>query len=87
MVNVSPSLVSPSPEGIITRLKWYNIDESRLFMKWQCCCGFMVPAGLLWVFPELSLVRCERPSTIHMNQEKNICEFESRPQCRPAHEL
>ena len=42
-------------------------------MKWQCCFASMVPAGLLCVFPELSLVRCERPHLMQMDEEINIC--------------
>ena len=45
-------------------------------MKWQCCFGFMVPAGLLWVFPELSLVRRERLYDMRIDGEMNICEFD-----------
>jgi hypothetical protein len=43
-------------------------------MKWQCF-DFIVPAGLLWVFPELSLVRCKGPHTMHMDEERDSCEF------------
>ena len=63
-------------QGIIIRHTRYNNKESRLFMKWQCCFGFMVPAGLLWVFPELSLVRCERLYDMRIDGEMNICEFD-----------
>ena len=61
-------------EEIITRLRRYYIDESRLLMRWQYFCGFIVPAGLLFVFPELSLVRYDWPGTTHMDSEKNIGE-------------
>jgi hypothetical protein len=43
-------------------------------MKWHCL-GFVVPAGLLWVFPEFSLVRCGRPHTMPIDEERDICEF------------
>jgi hypothetical protein len=43
-------------------------------MKWQCCSGFMVPSGLLWVFPELSLARCAHLYTMDMDEEMKICE-------------
>ena len=62
-------------EGIITRLRRYYIDESRLLMKWQYYCGFIVPAGLLFVFTELSLVRYDWPSTTHTDHEKEIGEY------------
>jgi hypothetical protein len=48
--------------------------ESRLFMKWQCRFDFIVPPGLLWVFPEFSLVRCNWRRTMHMHEEKDIGE-------------
>jgi hypothetical protein len=54
----------------------YHIDESSLLMKWQHFCGFVVPAGLLVAFPELSLVRYDWPGTTHMDNEKNIGENE-----------
>ena len=62
------------PEGIITRLRRYYIDESRFLMKWQYFCGFIVPAGLLFLFPELSLVRYDWPCTMHTHNEKDIGE-------------
>ena len=62
------------PEGIITRLRRYYIDESRILMKWQYFCGFIVPAGLLFLFPELSLVRYDWPCTMHTHNEKDIGE-------------
>jgi hypothetical protein len=43
-------------------------------MKWHCCFGFSVPAGLLVLVPELSLVRCGRPYTMHLD-ERDIYEF------------
>jgi hypothetical protein len=48
--------------------------ERRLFMKWQYRFDFIVPPGLLWVFPELSLVRCNWRRTTHMHEEKDIGE-------------
>jgi hypothetical protein len=44
-------------------------------MKWQCCFGFIVPAGVLLLFPELSLVRGRRPYTMDMDEERDMCEF------------
>ena len=43
-------------------------------MKWQYFCGLVVPAQLLIVFPELSLVlvRCDWARTMHMHEEKDI---------------
>ena len=43
-------------------------------MKWPYLFGFIVPPGLLLVFPELSLVRCGRPHAVHMHEEKDIYE-------------
>jgi hypothetical protein len=43
-------------------------------MKWQCF-DFIVPAGLLWVFPELSVVRCKGSQSMHMDEEMDICGF------------
>jgi hypothetical protein len=43
-------------------------------MKWECF-GFIVPAGLLWVFPEFSLVRYWRPQTLQMNEDMDIFAF------------
>ena len=69
-----PKNVASAQEGIITRLGRYYIDESSLLMKWQHFCGFIVPAGLLLVFPELSLVRYDWSGTTDMDNEKNIGE-------------
>jgi hypothetical protein len=41
-------------------------------MKWQYFCGLVVPAQLLIVFPELSLVRCDWARTMRMHEEKDI---------------
>jgi hypothetical protein len=49
-----------SREGIINPHARYNNYEGRLFMKWHGFFNFIVPPGLLLVFPELSLVRCGR---------------------------
>ena len=43
-------------------------------MKWECF-GFIVPAGLLWVFPEFSLVRYRRPDTLQMDEDMDIFAF------------
>jgi hypothetical protein len=43
-------------------------------MKWECF-GFIVPAGLLWVFPEFSLVRYWRPQTWQMDEDMDIFAF------------
>ena len=43
-------------------------------MKWECF-GFIVPAGLLWVFPEFSLVRYWRPDTLQMDEDMDIFAF------------
>jgi hypothetical protein len=42
--------------------------KAGLFMKWECF-GFIVPAGLLWVFPEFSLVRHRRPATLQIDED------------------
>ena len=44
----------------------------------------MVPAGLLWVFPELSLVRRERLYDMRIDGEMNICEFDRVRSADPA---
>lgn len=74
MVNLFPISGRASPEVIISRFRRYYIDESRFLMKWQYFCGFIVPAGLLFVFPELSLVRYNWPRTMRMHEEKDIDE-------------
>ena len=56
-------------------------------MKWQCCFGFMVPAGLLWVFPELSVVRCGHSYTMNEDEEMNVCECDRVRSAEPAREL
>jgi hypothetical protein len=43
-------------------------------MKWECF-GFIVPAGLLWVFPEFSLVRYWRPQTLQVDEDMDIFAF------------
>jgi len=48
-------------------------------MKWECF-GFIVPAGLLWVFPEFSLVRYWRPDTLNMDKDMDIFCVRSRSQ-------
>jgi hypothetical protein len=55
-------------------------------MKWQCF-GFIVPAGLLWVFPEFSLVRCGRLHTMHIDEERDIREFARVHSTEPANGL
>jgi hypothetical protein len=56
-------------------------------MKWQCCFGFIVPVGLLLVFPELSLVRYGRPYTMHMDEEQDIREFAHARSTKATNEL
>jgi hypothetical protein len=75
------------PGGIITRRTRYNIYESGFFMKWHCCFGFSVPAGLLSVFPALSQVRCGRQYTTPMNEERDTCEFARVRSTEAANEL
>ena len=60
-----------SREGIIDPHARYNNDESRLFMKWHGFFSFIVPPGLLLVFPELSLVHCDRADTVDKCEEKD----------------
>jgi hypothetical protein len=55
-------------------------------MKWQCF-GFIVPPGLLWVFPEFSLVRYGRPHTMPIDEERDICEFACVHSTEPANGL
>ena len=43
-------------------------------MKWECF-GFIVPAGLLWIFPEFSLVRYWQPATLQMGEDMDIFAF------------
>ena len=63
-----------SREGIINPHAGYNNYESRLFMKWHGVFSFIVPPGLLLVFPELSLVHCGRADTMDKCEEKESCE-------------
>ena len=65
------SLMGASREGIINPHVWYNNYESRLFMKWHGFFSFIVPPGLLLVFPELSLVHCDRADTVDKCEEKD----------------
>jgi hypothetical protein len=39
------------------------------------CFGFIVPVGLLWVFPEFTLVRYWRPHTSQMDEDMDIFAF------------
>jgi hypothetical protein len=55
--------------GISNRVAQYGICEDRLYMKERCFFGFMLPAGLLFAFPELSLVRCRWPQTTRIEEE------------------
>jgi hypothetical protein len=52
-------------------------------MKWQCL-DFIVPAGLLWIFPELTVVRCARPHPTCMDEETDICKFARVRRTEPA---
>jgi hypothetical protein len=45
-------------------------------MKWQSL-GFIVPSGLMWIFPEFSLVRCARPHGGHIGAQSGILDFAS----------
>ena len=56
-------------------------------MKWQCCFDFIVPPGLLLVFPEFSLVRYGRPYTMHMDEEQDIREFAHARSTKATNEL
>ena len=40
-------------------------------MKWHGFFSFIVPPGLLLVFPELSLVHCDRVDTVDKCEEKD----------------
>jgi len=40
-------------------------------MKWHGFFSWIVPPGLLWVFPELSLVHCGRADTMDKREEKD----------------
>ena len=65
------SLMGASREGIINRHAKYSNYEGRLFMKWQGFFSFIVPPGLLLVFPELSLVHCGRADNMDKCEEKD----------------
>ena len=65
------SLMGASRAGIINPHARYNNYESRLFMKWHGFFSFIVPPGLLLVFPELSLVHCGLADTMGKRQEKD----------------
>ena len=56
---------------IINPYARYNNYESRLFMKRHGFLSFIVPPGLLLVFPELSLVHCGRADTMDKCEEKD----------------
>ena len=58
------SLMGASREGINNPNARYNNYEGRLFMKWHGFFSFIVPASLLVVFPELSLVHCGRADSM-----------------------
>jgi hypothetical protein len=65
------SLMSASREGIINPHARYNNMKAGLFMKWHGFFSFVVPPGLLLVFPELSLVLCGRADTMDKCEEKD----------------
>jgi hypothetical protein len=65
------SLMGASREGINNPHTRYNNYEGRLFMKWHGFFSFIVPPGLLLVFPELSLVHCGRADIIDKCEEKS----------------
>src|ERR1700732_252947 len=65
------SLVGASRGGIINRDARYNNYESRLFMKWHGFFSFIIPPGLLLMFPELSLVHCGRADNMDKCEEKD----------------
>ena len=65
------SLMGASREGINNPHARYNNYERRLFMKWHKFFSFIVPPGLLLVFPELSLVHCGRADIIDKCEEKS----------------
>jgi hypothetical protein len=64
----------------------FNIVKAGCFMKWECF-GFIVPAGLLWVFPEFSLVRYWRPDTLNMDEDMDILFRISNLKLSPARRL
>jgi len=43
-------------------------------MKERIFFGFMLPAGLLFAFPELSLVRCRWPHRARIEEETDLIE-------------
>jgi hypothetical protein len=65
------TLMGASRAGIINPHARYNNYESRLFMKWQRFFSFIVPPGVLLVFPELSLVHCGRADNMDKCEEKD----------------
>ena len=60
-----------SRAGIINPHARYNNYESRLFMKRHGFLSFIVPPGLLLVFPELSLVHRGQADNMEDRQETN----------------
>jgi hypothetical protein len=64
------SPMGASREGIINPHARYNNYE-RLFMKWHDFFSFIVPPGLLLVFPELSLVHGGRADAMDKCEEKD----------------
>ena len=60
-----------SRAGIINPHARYNNYESRLFMKRHGFLSFIVPPGLLLVFPELSLVHCGQADNMDKCEEKD----------------
>ena len=65
------SPMGASREGINNPHARYNNYEGRLFMKWHGFFSFIVPPGLLLVFPELSLVHCGPADTMDKCEEKD----------------
>ena len=65
------SLMGASREGISNPHARYNNYESRLFMKWHGFFSWIVPPGLLLVFPELSLVHRGRGETMDEREDNN----------------
>ena len=60
-----------SRERISNQHARYNNYESRLLMKRHGFFSFIVPPGLLLVFPELSLVHCGRADNMEKCEEKD----------------
>ena len=67
----SASLMEASRQGISNPHARYNNYKSRLFMKWHGFFSWIVPPGLLLVFPELSLVDCGRADIMEKCEEKD----------------